>query len=182
MRKDAQSKRAKVLVTGRLWLGADGARSIGANLIGLLDGAKQDVTIVAYRLTTAASEFVSSLDAALARGCIVRIIRNLPPQDKRVEEEERLIDRWVRDYSSTLGVYDFRENGPQSDRYELHAKMVVIDRSIAVIGSANFSKNGMIKNHELAVRMEGAEVKSLVAACDQMVSNGLKEGVLIQRR
>lgn len=169
----------QVLVTGRLWLGADGARSIGTSMIELLKGAKQEIIIVAYRLTVAVPEFVSSIESALARGCYVRIVRDRA--NEIVAAEENYIENLLK-YYSTVSVWDFKEISPPNSNCALHAKMVIVDRSSAIIGSANFSKNGMLQNHEIAVRLSGAEVKSLGVTCDQLIENGMKEGVLIQRR
>lgn len=169
----------QVLVTGRLWLGADGARSIGACLIELLNEAQQEIIIVAYRLTVAVPEFISSLESALARGCYVRIIRDRASE--LVQAEERYIERLLNNYS-TVSVWDFKELGPPNSNYALHAKMVVVDRSKAILGSANFSRNGMLENHEIAVLLSGQEVRSLGLASDRLIENGTKEGILIQRK
>lgn len=169
----------QVLVTGRLWLGADGARSIGGSLIELLSEARQEIIIVAYRLTVAVPEFVSSIESALARGCYVRIIRDRA--DEFVEVEENYIDKLLRHYA-TVSVWDFRELTPPNLNCSLHAKMVIVDRSAAIVGSANFSKNGMVQNHEIGIRLSGKEVRALGIVCDRLIENGMKEGVLIQRK
>jgi len=47
----------------------------------------------------------------------------------------------------------------------LHAKLIVVDRSIALVGSSNLSWKGLILNHELAVLIEGptaAKVGNLI--------------------
>lgn len=169
-----------ILVTGRLWLGADGARSIGASLVEMVDSSKQEVIIVAYRLTSAAKDFVASVEGALARGCLVKIIRNSSKEPQPFEDQ--LVERLVRQYT-TASVWDFREpNASPEDNIELHAKLVVVDRSVAVVGSANFSKNGMHRNHEIGIRVHGAEARSLAIACEQLIENGQKEGVVFQRK
>lgn len=49
------------------------------------------------------------------------------------------------------------------------------------MGSAN-SPNGMVENHEIAVKLEASEIGSLAVVCDTLVTNGQREGVLVQRR
>lgn len=169
----------RVLVTGRLWLGADGSRSIGASMIEIINAAKQEVIIVAYRLTVAVPEFVSSLESVLSRGCYLRVVRDC--SSEKVEAEERFINRLLKQYT-TVSVWDFKEPESSSLNCALHAKMVIVDRSVAIVGSANFSKNGMLENHEIAVKLTGSEVKSLGITCDRLLENGSKEGVLIKRK
>lgn len=174
-RKDTSPR---VLVTGRLWLGADGARSIGASMVELLEDAKQEIIVVAYRLTVAVPEFTGSLEKALSRGCMVRIIRD--QASVVVDAEERYINKLLKLYS-TVSIFDFRDHNNLNPNCALHAKMIIVDRSNAIVGSANFSKNGMLDNHEIAIKLSGAEVKSLGITCDQLVENGLREGVLKRR-
>ncbi len=38
-----------------------------------------------------------------------------------------------------------------------HAKMVIIDKKVAIVGSHNYSKASFTKNHECSVYIEGAE-------------------------
>jgi cardiolipin synthase len=159
-------------------LGADGARGIGNALVELIDGAKQEVIIVAYRLTVAVPELTRALESALSRGCLIRIVRDTSGEP--VVAEERFLANLLGDHAG-LSLWDFLD-GTSDLNCALHAKMVIADRSRAIVGSANFSKNGMVKNHEIAVRLEGPEVSSLARACDDLINNGQREGILILRR
>lgn len=178
MKSEGRKHSPQVLVTGRLWLGANGARSIGNSLVDLIDSAKQEIIIVAYRLTIAVPELTQSIESALSRGCLIRIIRDASGDPMALEDE--YLNRLLDDFQ-TFSLWDFRDiSGPYN--CALHAKMVVVDRARAIVGSANFSRNGMIENHEIAVRLEGQPVSSLAAACDKLIVNGQREGVLILRR
>lgn len=177
MRSEGQNRSSQVLVTGRLWLGADGARSIGNSLVDLIDSAKQEVIIVAYRLTSAVPELTRSLESALSRGCLIRLV--LDASGESVALEDNYLNRLLNDFE-TFSLWEFRDiSGPVN--CALHAKMVLVDRARAIVGSANFSRNGMVANHEIAVQLEGPEVGSLAAACDKLIRNGQREGVLTQR-
>ena len=178
MNNDEKAGSPQVLVTGRHWLGADGARSIGSVIVDMISSAHQEIIIVAYRLTFSVAEFVQALERALGRGCLVRIVRNC--DDHPVPVEEEYIKRLMTQYD-TLSVWDFKENNSAQQGFALHAKMVIVDRGHAVVGSANFSKNGMIENHEVAVELFGMVVKSLGVVCDRLLENGQREGVLIKR-
>jgi phosphatidylserine/phosphatidylglycerophosphate/cardiolipin synthase-like enzyme len=169
----------QVLVTGRHWLGAAGARSIGAVLIDAIASAKQEIIIVAYRLTVSVEEFTSVLESALARGCLVRIVRDDSGAANPAEQAylHRLLDQF-----SNLSIWDFKDTSANHSGVALHAKMVIIDRHQAIVGSANFSRNGMVENHELAIKLTGPEARSLALVCDRLVESGQRDGVLVQRK
>lgn len=177
MKKSSRNSGPKVLVTGRLWLGADGARSIGSALVDLINEARQEIIIVAYRLTVAVPDLMQSLESALSRGCLARIVRDVSGEP--VPAEENYLKKLVTEFD-TLSLWDFRDTS-KSTSPALHAKMVIVDRTHAILGSANFSRNGMLENHEIAVKLEGSEASSLATACDKLIENGRIEGVLIQR-
>ena len=54
------------------------------------------------------------------------------------------------------------------DKGQLHAKVLIIDRSRALIGSANFTWRGMFSNHEVAVLLKGDDVWSLASLIDSL--------------
>lgn len=168
----------QVLVTGRHWIGVEGSRSIGSVIVEMMSEAQQEIIIVAYRLTVSVVEFLEVLEKALSRGCYVRIIRNVG--EVCIPTEEAYLEKLISNYK-TLTIWNFKEDTANHTGVALHAKMVIVDRSIAVVGSANFSRNGMIENHEIAIRLSGHEVKSLAAATDKLVENGQKDGVLCKK-
>jgi len=178
MKGSEQRDSPRVLVTGRLWLGAGGARGIGNSLVELIDSAKQEIIVVAYRLTLAVPELTQSLESALSRGCLVRVVRDTSGEP--VAAEEKYLKQLLSDFE-IFSLWDFRDRSGQIN-CALHAKMVIADRSKAIVGSANFSRNGMVENHELAVKLEGSEVRLLAVVCDTLIANGQREGVLLQRR
>jgi phosphatidylserine/phosphatidylglycerophosphate/cardiolipin synthase-like enzyme len=165
----------KILVTGKFWLGADGSRAIGPVLIELLEKARQDVLIVAYRFTVAHEELCRALRSAAARGCLIKIILDRP--DTLHPAEERFLENLIKDYP-TCCVWEFFDNNSPSGIRSLHAKAVVVDRNQAVVGSANFSNNGLLENHELAVWLSGKAAKSVCKAAEQLIDEGTKANVV----
>lgn len=168
---------ARVLVTGRFWVGADGARSIGPALTELMDKAKQEILIVAYRLTIAHDELRKSLESALARGCLVKVILN--NSESPIEVERAYFNGLLQKYS-TLTVWDFCESTGNRN-VAMHAKLIAADRHTAVVGSANFSHNGLVENHEIAILVKGKPVRSLCAAVDSLIKEASKADTLIKR-
>ncbi len=169
----------EVLVTGRLWLGADGAPSIGSCLIELLEEAQNEIIIIAYRLTIAVPEFNTALEKALGRGCLVRIVMNRT--GPAIASEDAHFNRLLKQFK-TLSIWHFKEHGADGDNLALHAKVLLVDRKVGVVGSANFSRNGMIENHEIGLKISGAVARSVAVASDKLIENGLKEGLLYLQR
>lgn len=167
----------RVLVTGRLWMGTDGTRAIGPALIEMIKKAKQEVMIVAYRLTVAHEELGHSLESALARGCIVTIV--LDRSGAPVAAEDSFLNRLLKNYHNWV-VWDFHETSG-SQNVALHAKLVIVDRRTALIGSANFSRNGLVENHELALSVAGKTARSLCTAVESLIQQATKAGVVTKR-
>ena len=63
-------------------------------------------------------------------------------------------------------VLDFSSPDPEED---LHAKVVVADRTRALVGSANLSRHGLIINHELAVVIEGPPAGEVARTIDLLM-------------
>lgn len=61
-------------------------------------------------------------------------------------------------------LYDFSSEGWS----DLHAKVIVADRSKAVVGSSNLSRRGMLTNYELAVLVEGNAAVTVAKAVDRL--------------
>ncbi|HXG23887.1 MAG TPA: phospholipase D-like domain-containing protein [Chthonomonadales bacterium] len=57
----------------------------------------------------------------------------------------------------------------------LHAKVIVIDRRQAIVGSANLTAGGLGKNHEIAVLVEGEVAWEIASLIDRMVGRTNRE-------
>jgi len=143
----------------------------------MFNSAKQEVIVVAYRLTAGHGQLREALESSLARGMIVKIVINKEKDQHPVEKA--FIDELLKRYSN-LSVWDF-DDDKNDMNVALHAKLVVADRSRAVIGSANFSKNGLLENHEIAVCVSGSQARSTCVLVETLIDQGLKTGVLKKR-
>lgn len=47
-----------------------------------------------------------------------------------------------------------KDFNPQDRREDLHAKLIIIDHKVALVGSANPTWKGLIVNHELMIRIK----------------------------
>jgi phosphatidylserine/phosphatidylglycerophosphate/cardiolipin synthase-like enzyme len=151
--------RTELLLTGRLFDSA--ARAIGPVVQELIRGAKRELHLVTYSITPAAPLLLHLIEEALVRGVKSRIIID------HFEEQPPELQRRLTELEGTyehLGLFNFTD--PAGGR--LHAKVLVADRRRAVLGSANFTWGGFVKNHELAVLLEGSPARALALAADQI--------------
>ena len=103
------------------------------------------------------------MEAALDRGVRVSMVVNRL-ESQSVEATSRL--RGFAGSYPHFRLYDFaRDPG-----FDLHAKVVVVDRRMALVGSSNLSRSGLLNNHELAVLVEGLAAADVARALDLLVA------------
>lgn len=77
--------------------------------------------------------------------------------------QERLLK--LADKYRNLVLRDFN---PDDNREDLHAKLIVIDHSTALVGSANLTWKGMVMNHELMVKLSGKSANAIGELLDRL--------------
>lgn len=138
----------KVLATGSDFL-REGVRGTGPVVESIMDGAESELQIMAYVISKHAENFLNLVKKAVERGVkTTLVINNLSEQDREVIEKLGSLAREFNHFK----LVDFNRRGKT-----LHAKVVVADRTKAVIGSANFSWGGMTGNYEIGILVEGPE-------------------------
>ena len=146
----------RVITSGLEWMGS-GVGSIQTAVEELLDKSQVDVTVVTYSLTIGAATFFDGIQRCLERGVRVSLLINrFEGQTK--EMKSRIHSLANRELSFDL--FDFVD--PSGG--DLHSKLVIVDRKRAIVGSANLSWNGLVRNHELAVLIEDEEEVSQIAS------------------
>jgi cardiolipin synthase len=161
--------RVTLLVTG-LELLDPSIRTIDSAVYELICEAKDEIIIVAYLLTEAASGIIDQLRKSAERGVkITMLIDNLERQERAVVERLRLLARYPN-----VRILSFSD----PEGRHLHAKVIVADRRRAVIGSANLSWGGMVANYEVGVLIEGETAWKLACAIDRFITaKGIKHVV-----
>jgi cardiolipin synthase len=159
-------------VTGLAWLGA-GAPSVEQEMIALVKGARREMALCAYAITPGAMSFLTELREVVAQGVSATLVVNgFTGQPLGVQaflkECARSNDRWR--------LYDFPLLGAHT---ELHAKVLVVDRSVALIGSANFSFHGMVSNHEMAVVVRGPTAEAISARIEMLTQGARVKRVAV---
>ncbi len=149
-----------VVVTGLAWMGA-GVGSIESALERLFTTAKQELFLTVYAFGTDPVRITAWLEDALVKGVAVRMILN------RSEGQPAAVVDGLRRLAASYPHFSlFRFSGPENS--ELHAKVIVADRRLALVGSSNLSWHGMVANHELALLVEGEPAAAVAGALDRL--------------
>lgn len=133
-----------------------GAGSIQTAVEELLNSAEFEVTAVTYSITLGAEGFLAGIEACLERGIRVALIINRI--DSQNTQAISTIKSMIARFPS-FAVFDFVD--PKGA--DLHSKLLVVDRIHAVVGSANLSWNGMVRNHELALLIDDPTDAAIIA-------------------
>ena len=152
---------ATVLVTGTEIL-VDGVRGTESAIRDIVTGARSELHVIAYVVSRHATWLLDDIRNALDRGIATTLaINRLQAQDSLTRDP---LHSWSRLYPHfTLRSYD-------EDGKAVHAKVVVSDRNLAVVGSANFSWHGMATNYEVGVLLEGKEAWTLSKIVDKLAA------------
>lgn len=126
----------------------------------LLAAANSEILVVQPSIAADVSLLEATIDAA-RRGVDVRILLGSAWYNDR--ENEALVDDLERlgaDDDIPLEVRLVED----TDRFEkIHAKGIVIDREVAVVGSANWNTNSLENNREVLVALHGEQVANYYA-------------------
>lgn len=145
--------------------------TLHATLLAGIIGARQRVWIVSPFFVPD-DALLSALLLACRRGLDVRII--VP----------RRSNMWLADHVRTSYVEQVAAAGGQVLLFEpgvLHAKIVVLDARVAMVGSANFDMRSLFTNHEItAVLYSAADIAAVAAVVEafatQATASGRAEG------
>lgn len=167
---DPNIEKTEIVVTGLAWMG-HGIRSIDSTIEGILEEATDEVQVAAYMITESAKKFIQLISNCLCRGVKVTLILNrYDTQPKKIRKE---ISELVNDFAH-FKVFNFN---PKNKFEDLHAKLIVIDRHKALVGSSNISWKGLILNHELAILLEGPTAKNVGSLIDVLTKDSRTEPI-----
>lgn len=137
----------KIAVTGDSWM-RRGTGSIESLIRDSFSKANDEVLIAAYSVSDN-RDFIKMLEDLLVRGIrVAMIINRFYKQDAGTQ---KTLKELCKKYKNML-IFNFE---PASELEDLHAKLIVIDHSYALVGSANLSGRGFFRNHELMVQLSG---------------------------
>jgi len=155
--------RVSVAVTGLAWLGS-GVPSVEQEMIALVRNARREIMLCAYAITSSAVPFLAHIAEVVGQGVVATIALN--GFSRHPSQVQTHLKNLARQYPERWHLRDF---DPGINETELHAKVLVVDRSAALVGSANLSFHGMSVNHEMAVVVRGPAAESVAARIDLLL-------------
>ncbi|WP_248299423.1 phospholipase D-like domain-containing protein [Halorhabdus amylolytica] len=124
-----------------------------SGVIERLDGAEESISVVQVGVGGPEQAFVRALKRAADRGVDVRLLLSrawYAAEDNRAVAEE--LERWADRADASLSV---RLARPRDRFGKIHAKGVVIDGDIVLLGSLNWNDHSARENREVVVVLEG---------------------------
>ena len=146
-------------------------RTTYATALQMMREASREIVVVGYVFTEGARNLIEELArAARERGARITVIGN------RIREQLPLF-RSVWPDGTTLPRVFSREADVDDPMAALHAKLLVCDRTSALVTSANFTYHGLHANIEIGVRVRAQAVEHLMEFIEAMISSGDVEAV-----
>ena len=133
-------------------------------MLSLVRGAQREIALCAYSITTGAATLLQEVKDVVIQGVNATIVVNA------LDEQPVTVQTYLRSSAQELPgrwrVLDFARRAGQTD---LHAKLLIVDRAAALVGSANLSFHGMVSNHEIAVVVRGPTAEAMAARFDMLI-------------
>jgi len=150
----------RILVTGPEIM-RSGVRGTEPVVVEMLRDASDEIVIVAYIFSTHAEHILDLIECAASKGVNIKIIiNNINSQATTIVERLKKLTSEYRH----VKIFNFLD--PQNR--PLHAKIIIVDRRKALVGSANLSWGGMYKNFEIGLLIEGPAAWELARVVDDL--------------
>lgn len=162
---DARHERVEVVCTAPNGLGVP-VRTTFAVATEMVQAASQELFLVGYVFTQGARDLI--LQCAIGRrdrDIKVTIVGNQTGQ-----QVSMLKSLWPADCPPP-NLY-VRTADSMQDITSLHAKLLICDRTVALVTSANFSYQGLHENIEIGVKIYSHAVNRLVEFVEAMIKTG----------
>ncbi len=164
-RMQAEAPSVRLVWTGPISTAVP-ARSTMNVLLDLIERAQQEIVVVGYVLTEAASIVFERLAAAQRRGIQVILIGD------RMEEKLPVL-RACWPQGLRLPVLYTRAETPDDTRAALHAKLAIADQRYMLVTSANLTYHGLAGNIEIGIEVEGQVAAEAVALLNRLIADGV---------
>ncbi len=157
-----------------VWTGPEAAASTARDtwvvMREMFEKAQSRVLIAGFAFDSGGELFEPLHQNMAERGVRLQMFLNIPRAEKgsdpakhaRAFVQQMLIDNWPWQDNLPELYYDPRTVEPASLE-SLHAKCVVVDERLALIGSANFTDRGQTRNIEVGVLIDDASFGRQVA-------------------
>ena len=161
MSSSSSSETLAIAVTGTAWMGG-GVGSVQSAIEELFDEADCEIQIAVYEMTAGATKFLNRLRVCLAGGIRVTMIIN------RYTDKPLPIRNRLEFFAKRYPHFEILNFQPENKMEDLHAKIIIIDRNKALVGSANLTWKGLVGNHELAVMVYGPTASKISELFDKL--------------
>lgn len=154
-----------IAASGRIWAGFE-VREVRGLFFESLEHAKSSIQISAYVLgeeNEDMKKFFKILEEKLEADKSIQFIINNISGDSVGHYSKKMLNKLKR--YPNFHLHNFR---PEEKGDLLHAKIVVIDRKFALVGSANISKKAMFSNYEIMLKISGKTVAVLANLLDRL--------------
>lgn len=142
----------QIIASGDKWIGY-GIRTFPAVVKELIDKSEKSIIITIYMISD--KIIIDNIKNALKRNVLVELFIYYPTPEINFNATNELSELTGR--YTNLRIH-------KVEKKMLHAKVLVVDYKYLMIGSANLTFGGMIKNYELGVLIEDKEIASEVAS------------------
>lgn len=163
-------------VTGPGWLGG-GVPAVERVLAELVASAQHEIMLTAYSITPGSDRIWTQFEQALATG--IRVALVIDRFSEQREDTRSLVQALVQRFPDAFSLYDFTG---QDERTGLHAKVLVVDRRVALVGSANLSLRGMVTAHEMATIVRGPTADRISQRLDALIASPYVKRVFGRQR
>lgn len=125
-----------------LYFMPDESKKALTHLISLINGAKENINISIYSFTN--KEIAKALKKSALRGVSINIIYDKSSNFKNPKSTLGFLSKYKNIHTCLL------EGDSNQTKYKglMHQKMAIIDRSVLILGSANWSKSAFSNNYE----------------------------------
>lgn len=136
---------AIIVTSGEKWVGY-GFRSFSSVIEEIMHNAQRKIVMTAYIISDI--KIIKNLKEPLSKGVSVEIFIYHPESSP-----SSIIDEIyeMKRYYANLRVDIIRDE-------ILHAKVIIVDESMVLLGSANPTLSGMVKNYELGLFFRDGEI------------------------
>jgi len=125
----------------------------------LLSNAKSSIRVIMFsaayypgRVKSPTNELIGDLIAAKKRGVSVEVILECGEKERDTDLNEK--NGLVKSILEKEGILVYND----SPKITTHSKLVIVDDSVTVIGSTNWSFSAVLRNNETAVAIDSKEV------------------------
>jgi cardiolipin synthase A/B len=152
----------------------------------IIAGAKEQLLIVGYWLFASSAQIRSLIELLIDRarnGVQIRFVLDPGEKIQGSDNFKSLDERWAPSLSDApRSVFSWsdklaRVTGRSGEHYErkLHAKVIVADRTDALVTSANLTQAGLLENLEMGLRIKGTMAGAVVKHFDLLIDDGILE-------